>query len=235
MNVITLLGILSGLAGLFGLVVYIISIYKSDPKLILRMSNEDANEQLASIFGEETHLKFGISTRRNQPVLLTSVSIPTTYLDEVKFLANDLFQPKVTAAGSGLSLTWTGEQPLQKKRFLMFEIPFKGYFNDQSAPFKINISATAVIDPTTWRFPWSMFSSYEKKIDFTKLIQWKQSPPDNGGSWFRLGPGEACVIFGNAAQEAVYTKDKRTGALITEVFKDNEYKTTWIRDKNKEG
>jgi hypothetical protein len=232
MDTPTVLGVMSGLAGLFGLAVYIISIYKSDPKLILRMSNEDATGQTASIFGEERHIKFGISTRRDQPVLLTSVSLPVTYLDEVELLANDLFQPEVKAVDSGLSLTWTGEQPLQKKRFLMFEIPFKGHFTDQSAPFKINISATATVDPTTWRFPWSMFSPHKRKIDFTRLIQGKPTSPDNSGSWFRVGPGEACVIFGKTAKEAVHAKAEKLNVLVTEVFEDDRYKTSWIRNKD---
>jgi hypothetical protein len=234
MDAITVLGVVSGFAGLFCVAVYVISIYKSDPQLILRMWDEDADGKQALIFGKETHLRFGISTKRDQLVLLTSVNIPRTYLDEIKLIANDLFQPTATATSSGLSLTWKGEQPLEKKRFLMFEIPFKGYFTAQSAPFKVNISATAMVEPTTWRFPWSMFSSRQKKVNFTRLIQWRQNSPDGSGAGFRLGPREGCFVFGEAAKEAVHVNTPKFDLLVTEVFENNEYKTSWVRDNNNE-
>ena len=234
MDAIALLGIVSGLAGLFCVAIYVISIYKSDPLLILRMWDEESDGKHAFIFGKETHLRFGISTKRKQPVLLTSVNMQLDYLDEIRLLANDQFQPRSSATGSGLALIWTGEEPLEKKHFLMFEVPFKGYLTAQSSPFTVNISAIAIVEPSTWRFPWSMFSPNKKNVNFARLMRWEQNPPNNHYTGFRVGPGESCFIFGEAAKEAVHAKGQKINTLVTEVFENNEYKITWVRDKSKE-
>lgn len=233
-DAVNTIGVLSGLAGLGCAAVYVISIYKSDPRLILRFWDESNDGEQALIFGKETHLRFGISTKRSQPVLLTEVSIPITYFDKAKLEANDLFQTKAIATGSGLALMWTGEQTLEKKRFVMFEILFKGYFNNQSPPFNINITATAIVAPTTWRFPWSMFSPHKKKVDFTRLIQWKQEPEDSNSIGFRVEPGEACFIFGEAAKGALTAQGKEIDVIVNEVFDENKYKISCIRNKQKD-
>lgn len=230
MDAITVIGIVSGLATLSCVAVYAVSIYKSDPQLILRMWNETDGKH-AFIFGKETHLRFGISTKRKQPVLLTSVGLPLTYLDEIKLLANDQFQPRLTATASRLSLIWTGEEPLQKKHFLIFEVPIKGYPTDQSNAFTVNISATATIEPSAWRFPWSMFSPHDRSLNFAKLIQWRQNPPDNSRTGFRVEPGESCFVFGEAAKREFHASGERIDGLTTEVFHDNEYKISRVRNK----
>ena len=70
MDVITIIGLILGLLGSIGTILYFVSVWRANPQLILRMAN-DQEQYHPAIYGHEGLILFGLSTHREQVVLDT--------------------------------------------------------------------------------------------------------------------------------------------------------------------
>jgi hypothetical protein len=229
MDVLTTIGILSSIGTILYLAIYIVSIRVANPRLILRISND--KEEYPIICGREGHIIFGLSTQSSEIVLLTSVCLHISHPSEIEFFTNDVFKPCPMPGNTDIALCWEGKEPIHRKYFIQFSVPFRMLQTVEGKPFTITLTATAQIESTRWKFPWSLFTPYPKTKCFTQTVKWYETPTDADNVGFLLKPGEAYRVFGKFAEEGVEARGKDVKVQVTEIFKDDSYKISDVQQE----
>lgn len=221
-TVVLITGVLSSVAALASLGVYIASLWRSDPRLHFRFSDEQSIR--TDIYGEKGYLLFGISTKHTHEVELTKVCIPVPTDGKIKFFPTDLF--KAVPWKEAVAYCWTGNQIIRAKTFLLFKLPFEVLKPAEGITFRLSILATASLTQQHWGFPWSMFQLMPKSVRHVRTLTWNTKSTTGNDSLFRLGPKEAAESFGAFATEAVNLHgkiDQSFAVRICEIYDDDSH------------
>lgn len=208
------------------LLLYLFVPARARPQLITRVNGVDQNKP--SISGTNGTIDFGISTRRSEPVSLTSVSVQPILTNPLRLKGSDPL--KTVSTSSGVAFEWKGEERLSRGDFLLFSVPFES----KVPPAKVTsilvaISTSAQVAPEKWGLPWSLFSEPIKKETFVRRFTWKLAPAAGEETGFKLGPMESVRIFGDAAKKSVEAHGIAGLKVKTiEIFEDGSYSTNWI-------
>jgi hypothetical protein len=208
---------------------YFLVPWRANPRFVIRFAGVDQTNP--HIFGDSGSLNFGVSTKRTDPVTITSVTVEPLLADPVHFKGND---PLKAALGNsrGISLRWNGEEQVTNGNFICFAVPFEiKASGGRPTSTLVSISVSGRLAAEHWGFPWSLFSEPTKTENYIKHFSWKLKPEPGEETGFKLGPLESMRIFGDAAKQGFVAHGPpgvQAKLKTIELMEDGSYETNWL-------
>lgn len=229
-TVIIVIGVLSGLGTLAYLSVYFVSLWKAYPRVFFRFADEESIE--THVYGVKGFILFGVSTKHKQDIELREICIPIPTDQEVRILPTDLF--KAVPWGNKVAYSWTGNQIIRNKTFIMFRLPYEVQTSSVNKKILLEVVAKATLSERYWSFPWSLFSLLPKVIHHTRTLSWHSQTHSGQTRLFRLEPMEAAELFGEFAQKSFSlhgTEGREYHVKVNEIYKDDSYLVSEVKGR----